>query len=223
MAVLLPLTGCELTYKKLKADLTARPALTSNLEKDKEYSAKVPSLPEKFILSSVPHNPRRQYGTDCGPDSLRMVLNYYKKGVKEGDLVRQLNKLGEQGRRGKHGGLTFSQLAQLARLYDLEAYSMSGLNFDILKALLINGWPPIVGYRARRGVGHAVVVVGYDDARKRLLVHDPNFVRVNRVPYRDFLPAWKQFGSSCLLVVPKGVKRADIIAAIRKYVNLEVR
>jgi len=206
------LIGCEMTYRKLKADLTAKPVR----KVEREVAAETPSLPQKFILS-VPHNPTRQYGPDCGPDSLRMVLNFYKKGVREGDIVRQLES------RGRHGGVTLSQLARIARRYDLEAYIMAGLNFDILKALLVNGWPPIVAYRARRNIGHAVVVVGYDEIKKRVMVNDPNFVRVSRIPYWDFIPAWRQFGGSCLLVVPKGVKRSDILAAIRRYVNFEVR
>jgi len=213
---ILPLIGCEMTYRKLKADLTAKPVDTSNGRVEREVSAEASSLPRRYILS-VPHNPVRQYGPDCGPDSLRMVLNFYRRGVKEGDIVRRLKS------RGRHGGVTFSQLAEIARGYDLEAYIMAGLNIDILKALLVNGWPPIVGYKARRDVGHAVVVVGYDDVRKRLMVNDPNFVRVSRIPYRDFVPAWEQFGGSCLLIVPKGVKQSDILAAIRRYVNLEVR
>ncbi|MCD6508668.1 C39 family peptidase [Candidatus Poribacteria bacterium] len=214
--MIFPLIGCEMTYNKLKADLTAKPVDMSNGKVEKEVSAEIPSLPQKFTLP-VPHNPARQYGPDCGPDSLRMVLNYYGKGVREGDIVRQLKS------RGKYGGVTLSQLARIARGYDLEAYIMAGLNLEILKALLVNKWPPIVTYRARRDVGHAVVVVGYDDTKKRLMVNDPNFVRVSRIPYHDFIPAWQQFGGSCLLVVPKGIKQSDILAAIRRYVSFEIR
>ena len=145
-----------------------------------------------------------------------MVLNYYQKGCKEGELVRQLES------RGRYGGVSFRQLAKIAKQYDLEAYLMSGLNLDILKAFLLNKWPPIISYKTARNMGHAVVMVGYNDVKKRALIHDPNFVKVCQFPYHQFLPVWKQTGNLCLLVVPKGLTRQDIINSVRKYVNIDV-
>ena len=215
LIILFPIAGCGPVYNKIKADLGAQP-LTPK-EDENKFSDQKPSLPEKFVLHSVPHNPRRQRGMDCAPDSLRMVLNYYEKECKEGELVRKLDS------RGRRGGVSLGQLAKIAKQYDLEAYLMSGVSLDILKAFLFNGWPPIMSYKARRDFGHAVVVVGYDDAKKRLLVHDPNFVKVHQFPYHQFLPAWKQTGNSCLLIVPKGLTRQDIINAVSKYIGLDVQ
>lgn len=218
LIVLFHIAGCEPVRQKIKSDLTA-PVKEQAPAPKEEYVLSAPknSLPKKFILHSVPHNPRRQQGTDCAPDSLRMVLNYYQKGCKEGELVKQLES------RGRYGGVSLGQLAKIAKRYDLEAYLMSGLNLDILKAFLLNRWPPIVSYKSGRNTGHAVVMVGYDDVKKRLLIHDPNFVKVRQFPYYQFLPVWKQTGNLCLLVVPKGLTRQDIMGSVRKYVNIEVQ
>ncbi|MBC8230588.1 C39 family peptidase [bacterium] len=218
LIVLCHIVGCGAVYKKIKSDLEAQPIVQSSISQEERQSLlQGDSLPKKFNLHSVPHNSRTQRGTDCGPDSLRMVLNYYDKKCKEGELVKQLDS------RGRYGGVSFKQLAEITRKYDLEAYLMSNLNLDILKSFLLNQWPPIVAYKSRRNTGHAVVMVGYDDAKKRLSVHDPNFVKVRQIPYHQFLPVWKQTSNSCLLVVPKGLTKQDIITAVRKYVSLEVR
>jgi len=212
------ITGCRTVYKKVKAGLEAKPIAQSSVSKEeKESLLQRNLLPKKFNLHSVPHNPRSQRGTDCGPDSLRMVLNCYDKECKEGELVKQLDS------RGRYGGVSFKQLAEIAKKYDLESYLMSDLNFDILKSFLLNEWPPIVAYKSRANNRHAVVMVGYDDVKKRLFVHDPNFVKVRQIPYHQFLPVWKQAGNFCLLVVPKGLTRQDIITAVRKYVSVEVQ
>lgn len=203
--------GCEQVYKKIKTDLTAQPTAQSPSSKKKSKL----SLPNKLILHSVPHNPRRQRGTDCGPDSLRMVLNYYEKGVKEGEIVRQLDS------RGRYGGVSIAQLGKIARNYGLDAYLMSQLNLDTLKAFLVNRWPPIVSYKLRARQGHAVVLTGYNDVKKRVFVNDPNFIKVRRLPYYQFLPAWKRYNNSCLLIVPKKSTRQDITAAVKKYVSFE--
>lgn len=205
--MILSIVGCGAVYRKIKTDLSAQPSMKRKESKD--------SLPEKLLIHSVPHNPRRQRGADCGPDSLRMVLNYYDKDVKEGEIVRQLNN------RGGHGGVSLGQLAKIASNYNLKAYLMSRLELDILKVFLVKGWPPIVPYNPRVRRGHAVVLIGYNDIEKRLFVNDPNYVKVRRFPYHRFLPLWNRHGSSCLLIVPESYTREDIAAAVRKYVDSE--
>jgi len=210
---LLLLAGCLPSLQAIKE------ALEEPEAREAVVGAQVkPELPPRFILHSVPHNPRRQRGTDCGPDSLRMVLNYYGKNVHEGDITKKIR------RRGRHGGVSLSELARIAKeYYGLEAYVMMGGKLEVLKALLLNGWPPIVAYRARGDIGHAVVVVGYNDLRGYILVHDPNFLRVTKIPYRDFLPAWRQFGGWMLVVVPKGITLPDVLNAVDKYVEFKRR
>ena len=74
---------------------------------------------------------------------LLMVLNYYGKNVHEGDITKKIR------RRGRHGGVSLSELARIAKeYYGLEAYVMMGGKLEVLKALLLNGWPPIVAYNA---------------------------------------------------------------------------
>ena len=212
------ITGCQLASEQIQTDLDAPAAvqMSGHNEKVANKAVEDRSLPGQFRLHSIPHNRRPQRGTDCAPDSLRMVLNHYKKGVTEGEVVKQLDD------RGRSGGVTFTQLAAIARGYDLEAYIIYGLNIETLKTFLLNGWPPIVSHSIGRG-GHAIVVVGYDDAKRRLLVHDPWFPRVKRFHYHDFVPVWKHRGNRALLVVPKGVTKRQIITAVGEHATHEIQ
>ena len=83
------------------------------------------SLPESYQLHDVPHNPREQEGTDCGPDSLRMVLNYRGKNVaRDSDIPRELDEI--NGLRGRGGGTTINQMMRIsAESYGLPAFASS--------------------------------------------------------------------------------------------------
>jgi len=169
-------------------------------------------FPEKFRLHKLRHNPRNQKGTDCGPDSLRMVLNYWGLNVREGEIVRELH------RRTRKGGTTFQQLKEIAEShYGMKAFIVSNASFNTLKALLIQNFPPIVGYRTKNRTGHAVVFVGYDDKKRMAFVNDPNYLKVTRISYIDFLGRWKSHGSLCLLIAPANITPGMIKKALEAY------
>jgi len=169
-------------------------------------------LPERFRLHKLHHNPRKQKGTDCGPDSLRMVLNYLGNDVTEGDIVRKLQK------RTKRGGTTFHQLKEIAEShYGMKAFMVSNANLNVLKVLLVQNYPPIVGYRTRNREGHAVVFAGYDDKKRVAFINDPNYVKVTRIGYMDFLGAWKSYGRPCLLIAPANTTQKMIKKDLGEY------
>jgi len=71
-------------------------------------------LPKKFHLHDVPHNPSKQKGTDCAPDSLMMVLNYRGQNIDNDQVIPGL--LGKIGaRRGRTGGTSFSQMQKMMK------------------------------------------------------------------------------------------------------------
>ena len=178
-------------------------------------------LPSRFQLHDVPHNPRRQEGTDCAPDSLRMVLSYRGKKIsKDWDIPRKIT-----GHRSARGGTTLHQMQEIAAgSYGLPAFVIGNLDLDSLKAAIVNRWPPIVAYRIAGKSYHAVLAVGYDDRRRTLLVHDPNFLRIKKIQYSDLGGMSKGSGQrlACLLVLPEGTAERDLRRGLEKYVPKEV-
>jgi len=178
-------------------------------------------LPQSFQLHDVPHNPRTQRGTDCAPDSLRMVLNYRGKDVsRDWDIPLKLSK-DVTGLRGRNYGTSFYQMQQIAvKFYDLPAFVIHNCDLYSLKAAILNGWPPVISYRASGRSHHAVVAVGYDDERRVMLVHDPNYIRTKKMRYYDLGGASEGLIQrlSCLLVLPEGSTEEELRRGLEKYV-----
>ena len=177
-------------------------------------------MPGSYQLHDVPPNPREQEGTDCGPDSLRMVLNYRNKNVaRDSDIPRELNEI--NGRRGRGGGTTLSQMMRIsAESYGLPAFTIHNCDINSLKAAIVNGWPPILTYKSTGKNYHAVVAVGYDDKRSVMMVHDPNYTRVRKIKYYDLGGTAKDGVQrfSCLLILPEGADEEFLMRGLGKYV-----
>ncbi|MBD3181076.1 hypothetical protein GF312_02220 [Candidatus Poribacteria bacterium] len=174
-------------------------------------------LPERFQLHGVPHNPVKQKGTDCAPDSLRMVLNYRGKDIsKDWDIPMQLS-----GIRGRSGGTTLRQMQDIAaNYYGLPSFLIQNCDLKSIKASIINKWPPIIGYRSRGSLYHAVVVVGYDDKRNNVLVNDPNYLRTRKIRYYDLggVSGDSVQRFEALFVLPEGSTLDTFKHGLRKYV-----
>ena len=177
-------------------------------------------LPKKFQLHDVPHNPSKQKGTDCAPDSLRMALNYRGQNIADDqEIVRKLTS------RGITGGTTFRQMQEIAvKDYGLSAFIIYNCDLDSLKAAIVNKWPPVVGYRVSGKYYHAVVAVGYDDKRHAMFVHDPNYLRVRKIRYDDLGGTSKDSVQrlSCLLILPEDMTEAELRRGLEKYVPKEL-
>lgn len=176
------------------------------------------TIPKIFQLHDVPHNPRKQQGTDCAPDSLRMILNYRGKNVNEQDIVRQLTG------RGFGGGTTFGQMQEIAvKSYSLPSFLIHNCDLDTIKSAILNKFPPIIGYRASGKYYHAVVGVGYDDDRRMMFVHDPNILGIRKMRYSD-LGGVSDDGTqslSVLIILPEGSTSDDLVQGLAKYVAKE--
>lgn len=189
----------------------------NTLDTQEGNSIKISELPERFQLHDVPHNPIKQKGTDCGPDSLRMVLNYRGKNVSQDWDIPQLL----SGSRGTNGGTTLRQMQEIAaNYYKLPSFLIYNCDLESIKAMIVNKWPPVIGYRSSGNLYHAVVAVGYDNKRSNMLVNDPNYVRIRKIRYYD-LGGFSENSIqrlSCLFVLPEGSTEDTIRNGLRKHI-----
>ncbi|MFC1716314.1 C39 family peptidase [Candidatus Poribacteria bacterium] len=210
LTILLALAGCSA--------LEQPPGVSTATEEDVVGGTEGP-LPEKSQLHGVPHNPRKQKGADCAPDSLRMVLTYRGKSIANDQVIpRLLDAIGAS--RGRGGGTTFTQMQQIAvEHYGLPAFIVSNCDLDSLKAAIANKWPPIVSYRVGMRSHHAVVAVGYNDKRRTMSVHDPNYLSVTKIRY-DALGGVSRDSTqklTCLLVLSEGATEEALRRGLEKY------
>jgi len=149
----------------------------------------------------------------CSPTSLSMVLSYllkrpidpytFARGVFDGGLK-------------SYGSWPFNTAHAFERVDGRYYFAVARLNsFAHLYGFLRNRLPVVVSVRgALRGMpagrtyadGHLLVVVGWDESHKRVLVHDPAFVSRHEVAHSyaidDFLAAWERSYRLAYVVEP---------------------
>lgn len=142
---------------------------------------------------------------DCGPTSLRMVLNFYGKNLSQDEI----------GRARKGRGTVVSDMESYPRSLAFEVYSFYDWKKEEMKHLLAQGYPLIaLGVRPPEwtkgerysGEGHYVVVVGYDDFKNIFNVYDPNGGRKLEVPYdifKNLHSSHPTHGNFVLCIYPK--------------------
>jgi ABC-type bacteriocin/lantibiotic exporter with double-glycine peptidase domain len=148
--------------------------------------ALAPTLP-------VPFAP--QFKDTCGAASLAMVLRCWGQDVGQDTIAARLLQPELKGIRG-------SQLQDFAAERGLTAIAYEGDTAQ-LRDYLAKGRPLIVAWKVGRGRFHNVVVVGYDEARRQVLVHDPAVGPSRAVAEGAFEKRWAGAGHWTLLVLPK--------------------
>jgi len=161
------------------------------------------NLPQKCFIENVPIY--RQPYMDCGPTSLRMVLNYYGKNLSGEEISK--------ARKGR--GTLVSDMEGYPTTIGFQVYSYYDTKKEEMKYLLAQGYPLIaLGVRPPNwskserysGEGHYVVVVGYDDLRNIFNVHDPNGGRRMEIPYdifKDFHRSHPTHSNLVFCIYPK--------------------
>jgi predicted double-glycine peptidase len=169
----------------------------------KNSSISKSNLPQKYSIPKVPLY--RQTYMDCGPTSMRMVLNFYGKNYSQEEIVK--------ARKGR--GTTVSNMESYARSQGFEVYSYYDSKKEEMKYLLVQGYPLIAlgvpppnwPRRSRYlGEGHYVVVVGYDDEKNMFIIQDPGPGARMGVPYeifRDFHSSHPTHSHFVLCIYPK--------------------
>jgi ABC-type bacteriocin/lantibiotic exporter with double-glycine peptidase domain len=161
------------------------------------------NLPQKHFIENVPIY--RQTYMDCGPTSIRMILNFYGKNYSQEEIVK--------ARKGRGTGV--SDMESYARTQGFEVHPFYDWKKEEMKYLLAQGYPLIaVGMpppewsKSGRylGEGHYVVLVGYDDLKKIFTVHDPSPGRRMQIPYdvfKDFHRSHPTHSNYVLCIYPK--------------------
>jgi ABC-type bacteriocin/lantibiotic exporter with double-glycine peptidase domain len=144
------------------------------------------------VLLPVPFVPQ---DTDtCGAAALAMVLRYWQHPVPHDEIAATLLERNLEGIRG-------SQLADFVRAQGLYAVAYSG-DVAQLREQIKKGRPVIVALRLKGGRFHDVVVVGVDEAKQVVKVHDPARGPRRSMPVRSFEEGWAAAGHWALLVLP---------------------
>jgi ABC-type bacteriocin/lantibiotic exporter with double-glycine peptidase domain len=139
----------------------------------------------------------RQAPERCGPAALAMVMRFHGA---DSAAVAEAGKAYDPVLRGA----LITDLAAAARRARFHA-EVRTLAEDSLVPLLRRGVAPILLYRRGRGpvsVGHYGVVVGWDPADARYLLHDGGAVP-RAIGREDLARRWRAAGSLALLLGPR--------------------
>jgi len=142
------------------------------------------------VVDGVPYI--RQVGPKCAAAALGMVLRRFGRKVDQEELFRQL--------RGHSGGVHVHAMPEAARRHRFEAHPHVG-SLDSLRRQLDAGVPVIL-FLTPMGMGHAVVAIGYDDARREIILHDPATAPFKRVSLARLEREWGESDRTCIAVVP---------------------
>jgi ABC-type bacteriocin/lantibiotic exporter with double-glycine peptidase domain len=143
---------------------------------------------------AVPYVPQQK--DTCGAAALAMVLRYWNEDVTHDDVARELV-------RPELHGIAGSRLAEFARDRGFEAVAYRG-DLAHLREFVGKGRPLIVAWHLGGSRYHDVVVVGFDDERRTVLVNDPAAGASRAVGVVKFEKRWAGAGYWTLLVTRKG-------------------
>ena len=161
------------------------------------------NLPQEHLIENVPIY--RQPYMDCGPTSLRMVLNFYGQNLSQDEIGK--------ARWGR--GTVVSDMESYPKTLGFAVYAYYDWKKDEMRYLLAQGYPLIaLGVRPPQwskgerysGEGHYVVVGGYNNLKNIFHVHDPNGGRKLEVLYdvfKDFHRSHQTHSYYVLCIYPK--------------------
>lgn len=140
----------------------------------------------------VPYVPQQK--DTCGAAALAMVLQYWGVPASHDEIKEELLQ-------PELHGIAGSALAAFATGRGLTAVAHAG-DIGHLRDHVGKGRPMIVAWAMGRGRYHDVVVVGFDEDRKRVIVHDPARGAARAVDADTFERRWAGAGHWTLLVAP---------------------
>jgi ABC-type bacteriocin/lantibiotic exporter with double-glycine peptidase domain len=141
----------------------------------------------------VPFVPQKK--DTCAAAALAMVLGYWGTEVSQDDIAASLLN-------PELHGILGSRLEAFARARGFTAIAYAG-DVDQLRDFVGKGRPLIVALRAGRDRYHNVVVVGFDETGRRVLVNDPAEGASRGVDLGEFEKRWGGAGHWTLLVLPE--------------------
>ncbi len=131
----------------------------------------------------------------CGAAALAMVLQFWGEPSSQDAIARELFQ-------PELHGILGSRLADWAQKRGLTAVAYEG-DMEQLRVYVDKGRPLIVAWKLKGGRFHNVVVVGFDDQRRQVLVNDPGEGPARGVALDVFEKRWAGADHWTLLVLPK--------------------
>jgi ABC-type bacteriocin/lantibiotic exporter with double-glycine peptidase domain len=148
-----------------------------------------------FLLATTLQVPYiHQQKDTCGAAALAMVLQYWGTPVPHDEVAGALLQ-------PELHGIAGSRLAEFAAGKRMTAVAHAG-DLDHLRHHVGAGRPMIVSWSMGRGRYHDVVVVGFDEPARQVIVHDPARGPGRRIPEAAFMKKWAAAGHWTLLVAP---------------------
>ena len=150
------------------------------------------TLPAKHYIEGI--KPEYQFGPECVPVCVKMVLQYYGINVSIKEVA--------EGLKQTYFGTKTSNIDAFVKKYGFSFSQRQDPEFEKpwTKHYISSNMPVLAvgGYVGMGQGGHMVVVMGYDDGRKRFPILNPWHKGVVTHTYHEFME-WhthKGFGSS---------------------------
>jgi len=143
-------------------------------------------------LLEVPYIP--QVKNTCGAASLAMVMRYWNKDITHDAIAAKLLK-------PELSGIAGSGLQDFARDHGMTAVAYVG-DLPLVREYLEKGRPLIVALKLGKDKFHNVVVIGYDEEKHELIVHDPAEGPSRRIAEAAFEKRWEGSMHWTLLILP---------------------
>ena len=152
-----------------------------------------------------------QKWNNCGPATVLMAISAFGPRLDQMAVAASLKPDREDT------NVTPDELAAFARSQGLAALVRVHGDRDVVRALLRVGVPVIaeqwIDVAGRGEMGHYRVVIGFDDDRAEVVVHDSYYGAARRHGYDDFERMWRPFaGAYVVLYLPE--QEAAVRAAI---------
>ncbi len=148
----------------------------------------VVSIPMRHMIENVPFYVQAR--NECGPTALSMIMHFYGVSEPLGSLKPALHWHSERG-------VSYQSMIGLPfRNFGLEiGFAGEGDMRRLFEALSRNR-PVLVRQWANReekalgNTGHWRAVVGYDQEKKAVYLHDPMFSKTTVLDFKEFLSLW---------------------------------
>lgn len=140
----------------------------------------VPAIkqPHNMCLAACISMVLRYWGADITPRSLADRVPIYRDGIAGQDVQPLIERMG------------------------FRSFLIQPPFGDLLEHLR-KGRPPVVEFPARGGGRHAMVLVGFDEAKQDLFLMDPASGKRRSFDYKTFQQKWEEAQRWTFLIVPK--------------------
>ena len=150
------------------------------------------------LLSDSTHN--YQLWNNCGPATLAMALHYYGWGGDQQEAAAFLKPEQEDK------NVNPAEMVEFTRQHGLEAILRYGGNINLVRQLLLAGFPVLVekGFDpepAQLGwMGHYLLIVGYNEFEGALITMDSYLGPNQKEPYPHFDDYWRHFNRTYIVI-----------------------